>query len=562
MTLATTRDPENLLVPRHLGALKPTRLSFARSLMSRMLHQRWQIERVRFALDERGCGEALYRVHAPGWVLDFVVFGQELVGDAERTDRIIGRRWDMYAALLEGEATAERVEQTRRELPKLYAGRAAPRTLVWARSNRSARLFEHVVASLSAGRQPDVEHVVEVGYLMRNTGLDANGTFGTRSFLAYEPDHPVRGPYHGQMLAAYLMREYGYDLAEHVARSRSRRAVPLHPAIRRYLGVGNSSGLGLVLWVNAHPRLVDRWLGLRERALTIVKAKEIRTDMAQPRQLLRWLDRSIAYNGQDRTRYEHFTPAATIARDLVEIRERLLAVAEPHAADGAAPPTWAAFCAALPAHLDCESLETFHALLIEVYPEVADALDLYHVAPEALDLIPEMSTGELRASVHGEYRWALRVDMAAPSARHYFWYKSAEAEEPRRGERDGVVPGVDLALDLPGDAQRLDADLVAVPERTSVAAFLARYPAHRWTVQRLQGLAGLAYHSPRMNMLDRAFVPAHVIRLVNASFYGLEKTQDVSERWVRGIIHHGAPLPEEIAGGTTDDWMYPPAPQV
>jgi hypothetical protein len=38
-------------------------------------------------------------------------------------------------------------------------------------------------------------------YLMRNTGLDGNGTFGTPSFLALEETHPLRHPLAAQMLA-------------------------------------------------------------------------------------------------------------------------------------------------------------------------------------------------------------------------------------------------------------------------------------------------------------------------------------------------------------------------
>ncbi len=43
------------------------------------------------------------------------------------------------------------------------------------------------------------------------------------------------------------MREYSCDLVEHLAKLQSDKAVPLDPAIRRFIGVGNgSAALGLI----------------------------------------------------------------------------------------------------------------------------------------------------------------------------------------------------------------------------------------------------------------------------------------------------------------------------
>lgn len=44
------------------------------------------------------------------------------------------------------------------------------------------RVFDQTLAALAEGRQPSIDELSQVCYLMRNTGLDCNGTFGTRSF--------------------------------------------------------------------------------------------------------------------------------------------------------------------------------------------------------------------------------------------------------------------------------------------------------------------------------------------------------------------------------------------
>ena len=86
---------------------------------------------------------------------DFVVHSFEPKQEG-RIGRIIGRAWDMMAALIEGPVSEDDIAATGVEMPKLYAGRATPGTLVWARSNRSGRAFNHTVDALSQGRQPDV----------------------------------------------------------------------------------------------------------------------------------------------------------------------------------------------------------------------------------------------------------------------------------------------------------------------------------------------------------------------------------------------------------------------
>jgi hypothetical protein len=221
------RDPGVVMAPDTLGALQPTRFSASRSLMTRMVQERWSISRPEFDVDAQGEGSARYHVAVDDdWSFEFVVFSNAPKEGVERTDRIIGRHWDMMGALVEGSADDERIEQTKRELPKLYGGRAAPGTLIWCRANRSMRAFDLTVDALSSGQQPSARVLGAVCYLMRNTGLDGNGTFGTRSFAAYEPDHPLRTPYHAQMLTSYLMREFSLDLAEHMAKARN----PKRPA--------------------------------------------------------------------------------------------------------------------------------------------------------------------------------------------------------------------------------------------------------------------------------------------------------------------------------------------
>ncbi|WP_327665923.1 hypothetical protein [Streptomyces sp. NBC_00498] len=559
-TRSELRPPEDhpepaaaFMRPERLATLAPSRLSASRSLMHLMTRERWTVDLVRFDIDERARGEAVYRVRTPGAVFDFMVFSFEPKLEG-RTGRIIGTDWDMMGALVEGETTDEDLRATREEMPKLYAGRATPGSLVWCRSNRSLRLFDHVIEHLAAGRQPRVAELWPVGYLMRNTGLDGNGTFGTRSYGALEADHPLRLPYHAQMLAAYLMREFSVDLVEHLARCRDPRAARLDPELRRFLGLGNGSALGLVFFANNHPVLLDRWLTLRRTAVAEARRIPVVPGSAEADRAAELLARAVDFHDQDPLTYHDFTASSVVADGLRVLVERL-AGAGPDAVFGD-------LLGGLPDDLVCqEAVEVFDAVLLELRPEHTDALLRHQPADETLRHRPQETVTELRDLLTREYAWALAHDLDDPDQRHFRWYKSRDAEEPRRGPVEEVPGGFEWALDLPGDIQRLAAALDAVPGDTLVGEFLAEHPEERWTVTRAQGLAGRHHHSPHMNMLAKDFVPVHIVRLMNAAFHGLDKTVDAFGRSVLGLLFHGAPTRADLAEGRAFDWIYPRRPE-
>ncbi|MFI5011998.1 MAG: hypothetical protein ACHQAY_06595 [Hyphomicrobiales bacterium] len=523
--------------------------------MTRMIKERWSIDCLRFDIDERARGTALYRVDTGSMIFDFPVFSFEPSG-AGRTGRIIGRAWDMMGALVEGKMSEEDIAATRAEMPKLYAGRATKGTLIWARCNRSMRVFEHALEALAAGRQPDIATLARACYLMRNTGLDGNGTFGTRSFLALKDDHPLRQPLAAQMLCAYLMRCFANDLVEHLARARNPKAVALAPQIKRFLGVGNGSALGIVLFVNNHPRLIDRWLAARETAIAAAKALRLGPLGADLGRLDRLLAKAAAFRRQDRMRYDAFASSHLVAEELEAARGRL---AELRQADDAAFPL-AAFADRCERDFHAETHETLLSILIELVPEIADELSETLIVSEETVVDATMRAGELRDLLRRDYAWALGMDLRPEGASRYVWYKSETAEEPRRGPREEATGAFNLGLDLPRLAQALDAALAADP-RARIGRLLLARPDLRSFVARIQALATLRYHSPHMNMMGDDFVPIHVVRLVNVALHGIDKTRDFLNRNLRGVIFHGAPLPEDLKQGADEEWFYPAEPR-
>ena len=556
-TAPSLRQPAELMRPERLAALQPCRISASRALLGRAIRGRWRITRRHFDIDEKAKGHALYRIEADGWTFDFPIFSFEF-NPKGRTGRIIGRSWDMMAALVEGPMSTVDVATTAEELPKLYAGRATPGTLIWCRSNRSSRAFDHTLERLAAGHQPDVGVVGKVCYLMRNTGLDGNGTFGTRSFRALEADHPLRTSLSAQMLCAYMMRVFAHDLIDHLARTRSPHAVPMSREIARYLGVGNGSALGLVLYVNNHPQLIDRWLDARETALAAAKSLPLASGDPKFAQLDALLERAIRYRHQDRVEYDRRTPSRIIAADLEKIREELRGLL---GGPLSAPYPLDELCTSVKSLVGPDAQETLHALMIELVPELADELSQNLVVTEEMVMRPEMNLGELRDLLHSQYRWALDIDLGAPGADRYIWYKSENAEEPRRGPPEEVENAFNLGLDLPRLAQAVGQELMNFDARQPVARLALARPDLRSFIARIQTLRDLRYHSPMMNMMDDKFVPIDIVGMMNVAIHGIDKTRDYLGRNLRGVLYHGAPLPDEIAAGTSEDWFWPVEPK-
>ncbi len=557
-----TRESADLMHPNRLAALQPSRVSGSRALMNRMIRERWDIRLTRMDVDAQAQGTILYSVRTPTHEFSLIAFSFAPRSEG-RTGRIIGRAWDMMCTLIEGPATEADIAYAREELPKLYRGRATPNTLVWGRSNRSMRVFSATLDALAAGRQPDVDVLAQVCYLMRNTGLDGNGTFGTRSFPALGATHPLGGMLQAQLLTAYLMRELSCDLVSHLAQLQSPQAVPLAPAFRRWLGVGNGSALGLIFFVHKHPRLINAWLSAREQALA--KARALPVSVGDPRlaHLLALIDRAITFRRQDRMMYEAFTASAQVATDLLRMRADVRELASVGTLGGESLPCpLDAITARHRGQVSFEALETYHSLLLELIPEQADTLMAQVQGADEITLDPADTVAGLLDTIRTDYDWALSKDMQTPDARHFIWYKSENAEEPRRGARSEVPDARDLGLDVPGDVQALHTDLQTADAGETIARFVLRHPRHRHITARIQSLRGLPYHTPHANINDAGFVPIDLVRLMNVGLHGIDKTRDFLNRNLRGVLYHGAPTPDEIRNGEAVDWFYPQEPQV
>jgi hypothetical protein len=157
-------------------------------------------------------------------------------------------------------------------VPRQEAGRISDTELSLSRANRSVRLWDYVVSRLAGGLQPDVTEIDTVGYLMRTTAVYGSGKFGACDRAAILGRGLMASPFHIEMLSVWLIRAFTLDLVEHMAAQGGPAAAKLEPTLRRRLGVGNSTGLGMAPFLVNHPALLHAWIDARETAMARVRA--------------------------------------------------------------------------------------------------------------------------------------------------------------------------------------------------------------------------------------------------------------------------------------------------
>ena len=354
------------------------------------------------------------------------------------------------------------------------------------------------------------------------------------------------------MLAVFMIRAFTFDLVDHAARVLSpATAVPLSSALRRSLGVGNATGLGMAPFLVNHPALIDRWIAARETALARVRGLPAGDTWARLSALVKRARKlADSWRTTDAIQQERI---AGLSTDLGRLATKVDSGPE-NALPFDALYRWAE------ENLGLEAQEMLVSLLIEPHGDVVDDLAAQMSIDEDAEFTIDgaMRIARLKTLTAQHYPFAFGADIESKQARARFWYVSEEKLEPRLGERY-EEPGAEREQPL-GIAQEVKALHDALRDRNAgdtVAAFLLANPGHRYAVRRVQIAAHHPYGEIQDNLLSADMRPIDLLRCKLACF-GATKFDPKSDRWVRITLFQNAPLPEDIGHCDPDDWALPP----
>jgi len=549
------RSPEKVMRLSRMGSSFQTRLSFMRSLTRRISKEKWKFEKILFDVDKDGYGVSVYAVHTPERTYSLITFTNAVAAEM-RTDRVVAEVWDATFNLFDGLPTEADINRLSQNTPKQEAGRFSPSELVLARANKSLRLFEHVVSCLSAGKQPDVELLASVGYLMRTTAVYGSGKFGCadREKISKRPE--TRGAFQVELLTVYLFRWFTIELVEHVAKQRGgEKAVSLNAEISKYLGIGNATGLGMAPFLIKHPVLIHNWVLARETALSRVIALESQS----PETLTlfsKYLQRAIQHIAEWNVEDKLQTARILQTREDLKLLSNWFADEE----NLKQPFLWQRILHFAEINFSLEGQELTVSLLMEPHGELVDDLADDMQTSSGTELEPSMSLTQLNELLQKSFSWALEIDFTDPEKQRRFWYYSEEKLEPRFGDRY-ADPGAEqeMPLAVGRDVYLLNKKLKSISADISVGKFVQDYPEFRHIVRRVQTVVRFPYAEIRDNIVDAEMRPIDLLRF-KLAFFGASKFDPKSELWTRITLFQGAPLPEGLSASEAEEWAFPVIP--
>ena len=536
------RTPATVMRLDRMGAAHPMRLSFLRILLRRVQKEKWQFTRSKWNVDANGVGYAVYQAQGPDRTYSLVAFAHDLP-DEKRTDRVIATAWDATFTLFDGVPTDEDIERLSKNVPHQEAGRISEKEICLSRANRSVRLFNYVVDTLSKGMQPDAQKLFDVGYMMRTTAVYGSGKFGAVDYAAIQNRQELQAPFQAEMLTVWLIRWFAIDIVNHMAKCiGEEHAVELDPALAKRLGVGNSTGLGMAPFLVRHPDLVNAWITTRETALARVRslrACDAQTQSGFLHALAAAIENAKLWNTSHPLQVKRL---ADLRNDLSQLDSYMRTF------DWGAIMPWDRLWHWGEDNLSNEGQEALLALLLEPHESIIDDLasNLSSALGSATKIDGAMSVGELREILSDHFDWALSTDFDNKDENALFWYVSEEKLEPRIG-RVGIDEGQELEqpLCISRLVANLQSDLVNWNDTDPIAAVLMRHPEHRLAVKRVQKAPLNPYGEIQDNLVGKGTLPIDMMRC-KLAFFGASRFDPRSDKWVRISLFQDMPFPYQL----------------
>ena len=544
------RDPKFLMKLSKLGSFHQSKLSFLRSFLSEF--KDWKYSRDLFQLNDKGHGRAVYSFTKNKRTYSLICFANEIKDD-ERSDRVIATKWDAAFTLFDGIPSKEDIDRLNNNVPKQEVGRLSYKELTLSRANKSVRVFDHVVDSLSNGEQPNKEIVSKVGYLYRTTAVYGSGKFGVADRFRIKNREEIRGPFRLEMMLVYLVRQFTFDQVNHIAKNKNPKlAVELDPAISRNLGIGNSTGLGMAPFIVNHPTLLNNWIHARETAL-----KQIREIEQVSKNeidifyncLIKSLKNITSWHTDSEFQKEKIKGLIEDLKKFIKFMKEDFKFQNSYQFNQIY--NWSE------ENLNDECIEYIVSMMMEPYDNIVNPLitQMSSDEEEHFNIPVDRTIEDLRNILENKYSEILKIDFLKDENNQNFWFISKNKEEPRIGDRY-IDEGSDLEqpLAIARDINKLYEAVFTKKNSSKIGKFLKDNNHLRHVVRRAFIAEKFPYSEIQDNTIGSKLVPIDMLRL-KLSFFGAIKFDPRSDKWLRICMFQGAPLPSEL-GNFDDKWIY------
>jgi len=544
------RDPKTLMKLSKLGSFHQSKLSFLRSFLNEF--KEWNYNRDLFQLNENGHGIAIYSFSKNKRTYSLICFANH-INDEERSDRVIATKWDAAFTLYDGIPSKNDLDRLANNVPIQEVGRLSYKELTLSRANKSVRIFNHVVESLSKGKQPDIKTLSKVGYLYRTTAVYGSGKFGLADRFRIKNREEIYGPFRLEMMLVYLVRQFTFDQVNYIAKSKNpKTAVELDKKICRNLGIGNSTGLGMAPFIVNHPTLLNNWIMARETALKKIREIE-NVSKSEMNIFYKCLVKSLknVTNWHTESDFQNNKIKGLLddLKNFIKFLKKDFTFEEQYQFNRIY--IWAE------ENLNDECIEYIVSMMMEPYDNIVNSLVNKMSAEEEKNFnIPVNRTIEdLRNILEKNYSEILKIDFAKKESNQNFWFISKNKEEPRIADRykeNGSE--LEQPLAIARDIKKLYETVFVKKNSLKIGKFLTENNHLRHVVRRAFIIEKFPYAEIQDNTIGSNLVPIDMLRL-KLSFFGAIKFDPRSDKWLRICMFQGAPLPTELRS-FENNWIY------
>ena len=544
------RHPEDVMKLSRLGSFHQSKLSFLRSFIREF--KNWEFNRDIFDLDKDGYGVVVYSVRKNKRIYSLICFSQHINAE-ERSDRVIATKWDAAFVLHDGVPTKNDIERLKENVPKQEIGRMSNKELALSRANKSVRIFDHVVNSLSSGKQPDVNLLNKVGYLYRTTAVYGSGKFGLADRFRIKDRKEICGPFRLEMMLVYLVRQFTFDQINHISKMKNpNEFVSLDKKIAKNLGIGNSTGLGMAPFIVNHPTLLHQWIYNREKALKEIRSiKDVSKKEIEHFKFCLEKSKKIIDTWYTDSKYQN-KKIKSLKNDLIKFNEyfsSLKFISKKY--------LWNEIFLWIDKYLDEECSEYLISMMMEPYDNIIEPLvknmssdeEKYFNIPSSRKLI------ELKKIIETKYKSILNINFNDKKSNTFFWFISKNKEEPRIANRfEEYGSNLEQPLAIARDIKKVYEKISNENLSKTVADFLVDNDELRHVIRRIFISEKFQYSEIQDNTISETLIPVDMLRL-KLSFFGAQKFDPRSNKWLRICMYQGAPLVNEIKN-SDDTWIY------